>query len=59
MKKRSFFKNDKEILIQIFILIKETRKWWLLPLFIILIFLSLFISLTGNQSILPAIYTLF
>lgn len=52
-------KNDKEILWQLFILIKENKKWWLLPLLLVLIFLSLFLSITGNQSILPAIYALF
>ncbi len=52
-------KNDREILWQLFLLIKETKKWWLLPLFLILLFLSLFVSLTGNHSILPAIYVLF
>lgn len=58
-KKSTFTKNNKEILWQIFILIKESKKWWLLPLLLILMFLSLFVSLTGSQTILPAIYALF
>ncbi len=57
-KKFTLHKNT-EILWQIFILIKENKKWWLLPLFFILMVLSLFVSLSGNQSILPAIYALF
>jgi len=52
-------KSNKDLLIQLFILIKENKKWWLLPLLLVLVFLSLFVSLTGNQSILPAIYALF
>lgn len=59
MSKKTAFGKNKEILWQIFLLILETKKWWLLPLFIILLFLGLFVSLTGNQSILPAIYALF
>ena len=58
-KKKSRFESNKELLIMLFILIKENKKWWLLPFLVVLIFLSLFVSLTGNQSILPAIYALF
>jgi hypothetical protein len=57
--KESRLNKNKEVLWQIFILIMENKKWWLLPLFFLLLFLSLFVSLTGNQSILPAIYALF
>lgn len=59
MRKKSHFENNKEILWQILILIIENKKWWLLPLLVILMFLGLFVSLTGSQSILPAIYALF
>ncbi len=65
MKKSSFkksvtrLKKNQDILFSLFILIKEQKKWWLLPLLLILAFLGLFVSLTGNQSILPAIYALF
>ncbi|MCD4781350.1 MAG: DUF5989 family protein [Candidatus Omnitrophica bacterium] len=48
-----------ELLMELYILIKENKKWWLLPFLFVLAFLGLFISLTGNQSILPAIYALF
>jgi len=58
-KGKSRFKSNKELLIMLFILIEENKKWWLLPLLLVLVFLSLFVSLTGNQSILPAIYALF
>lgn len=57
--KKLALRKNTEILWQIFILIKEYKKWWLLPLLFILIVLSLFVSLSGNQSILPAIYALF
>lgn len=53
------FNNNKELLLYLYILIKENKKWWLLPFLIVLGILSLFVSLTGNQSILPAIYAIF
>ncbi len=57
--KKSRFKSNIKLLTELFILIKTHKKWWLLPLLFVLAFLSLFISLSGNQSILPAIYALF
>jgi hypothetical protein len=51
--------TNKEVLWEIFMLIRINRKWWLLPFFIILALLSFFVGLTGNQTILPAIYALF
>lgn len=59
MKKKNRFKTTLYILTELFFLIKLHKKWWLLPFLFVLAFLSLFISLTGNQSILPAIYALF
>ena len=58
IKKRRLTTN-KELLISLFILIKENKKWFLLPLLLVLALLGIFVSLTGNQSILPAIYALF
>ncbi len=58
-KKKSRLQTNWELLLMLFIMIKENKKWWLLPFLFVLGFLSLFISLTGNQSILPAIYALF
>ncbi len=57
--KKSRFESNIELLMELYILIKENKKWWLLPFLFVLAFLGLFISLTGNQSILPAIYALF
>lgn len=53
------FKNNKDLLIGLFLLIKENKKWWLLPLLLVLALLGIFVSFTGNQTILPAIYALF
>ena len=57
--KKSRIKSNLELLKELLLLIMINKKWWLLPLLLILAFLSLFVSLTGNQSILPAIYALF
>jgi len=57
--KKTHFANNKKLLVSLFILIKENKKWWLLPFLLILVILGIFVSLTGNQSILPAIYALF
>jgi len=57
--KKHRFTNNTKLLISLFVLIKENRKWFLLPLLLVLALLGIFVSLTGNQSILPAIYALF
>lgn len=51
--------NNRDLLLFLFIMIKENRKWWLFPLLFVLAILGMFVSLTGNTSILPAIYALF
>lgn len=57
--KKGKIKTNKDILLLLFVLIKENKKWWLLPMLLVLAFLSLFVSLSGSQSILPVIYALF
>lgn len=58
-RKKSRLKSNLDLLIELFFLIKTHKKWWLLPLLLILAFLGLFVSLSGNTSVLPAIYALF
>ena len=53
------FESNRDILLFLFLAIKENRKWWLLPFLFVLAFLSIFVSLTGNTALLPAIYALF
>lgn len=57
--KKKRVSNNKDLLIELFLMIKEHKKWWLLPLLLVLAFLSIFVNLAGNSSILPAIYALF
>jgi hypothetical protein len=37
---------------------REYRKWWLLPIVIVLLLLGVFVLL-GNSAVAPFIYTLF
>lgn len=53
------FKNNRELLVYLYLMIRENKKWWLLPWLLVLAFLGIFMSLTGNASLLPAIYALF
>lgn len=53
------FQSNREVLLFLFLMIRENKKWYLLPLLFVLAILSLFVGLTGNTSILPAIYALF
>ncbi len=57
--KRSRIQSNMDLLIELFLLIKMHKKWWLLPLLIVLAFLGVFVSLSGNSAVLPAIYALF
>ena len=57
--KKKRIQSNKDLLLELFLMIKEHKKWWLLPLLFVLAFLSIFVNLAGNSSILPAIYALF
>lgn len=56
---RSTVRSNFKLLKELFTLIKEHKKWWLLPLLFVLAFLGLFVSLSSSKSVLPAIYALF
>jgi len=52
MSKLSLFK-------ELFLFLKETKRWWLAPILIILVLLGIFIFLTEGSAVLPFVYTLF
>jgi hypothetical protein len=52
-------KTNKDILLFLLLMIRQNRKWFLLPLLLLLAFLSIFVRISGNHAILPAIYALF
>ncbi|MCX6338341.1 MAG: DUF5989 family protein [Candidatus Aureabacteria bacterium] len=44
---------------ELFLFLKETKRWWLAPIIIVLLLLGIFIFLTEGSAVLPFIYTLF
>ncbi len=39
--------------------LKHSKKWWLLPIVLIMVLLSVFIVLTESSAIFPMIYAIF
>ncbi len=39
--------------------LKERKKWWLLPIILVLLFVGILIVFSGSSAIAPFIYTLF
>jgi competence protein ComGC len=48
-----------ELLKDLWGFLRERKKFWLLPLFIILLFLGILLVLTEGTAVAPFIYTLF
>jgi hypothetical protein len=59
MEKKDQPRSNWDLIKMLFILIINNKKWWLLPLLLVLALLGVFVSVTGNTSVLPAIYALF
>lgn len=50
--------TDHSLLREFWDFLRENKKWWLLPIFIVLLLVSLLIFLSGTGAA-PFIYTLF
>lgn len=48
-----------ELLKEMWQFIREEKIWWIAPILLILVFLSVFIVLTEGSALLPFLYTLF
>lgn len=48
-----------KILSEYFSFLKENKKWWLLPIVIVLVLFGLLIVLTKGSALAPFIYTIF
>lgn len=48
-----------KIVTEYFSFLRENKKWWLLPIVVVLVAFGLLIVLTGGSSLAPFIYTLF
>lgn len=49
----------RELLKELWLFLKETRMWWIAPILIVLVLLSILVFVTEGSAVLPFIYTLF
>ena len=47
------------LLLELWSLMKERKKFWMLPIFVVLILLGSLLVLTQGSAVAPFIYTLF
>jgi hypothetical protein len=59
MGKLKNFTEKFSIFSEIWYFMKYRKKWWLGPIFVILLLLSLLIVLTEGSALAPFIYTIF
>lgn len=48
-----------EFIKELFHFLKTRKKYWMIPLILVLLFLSLLIVLTSGSALAPFIYTIF
>lgn len=48
-----------EFVLELWAFMRERKKFWLLPIFIVLLLLGVLIVLTQGSAVAPFIYTLF
>ena len=53
------FQSNREFLSFLYQRIRQKRKWWLLPVLLLLYLLASMFNLPGKESVLPALYFLF
>jgi len=51
--------ENKNLLFQLWSFMKENKKWWLLPLMILLILVGILIIFAESSAVSPFIYALF
>ncbi len=59
MKRHTNFFSKFSILKELWDFMKTRKKWWLLPVVIMLVLLGLLIVFTEGSALAPFIYTLF
>jgi Family of unknown function (DUF5989) len=47
------------ILTELWQFLRERKKWWLLPIILVLLLLGILIAMTSGSAVAPFIYTLF
>jgi len=48
-----------EILVELFDFLKNSKKWWLTPILVFLLLLSILIVFTESSALAPFIYSIF
>jgi hypothetical protein len=48
-----------EFLKDLWLFLKEIKKWWLVPLIILIVLIAVLVVLGGSSALAPFIYTLF
>jgi len=48
-----------EVLVEFFLFLKSRKRFWLLPLIVLMVLLSLFLVLAQGSALAPFIYSLF
>lgn len=48
-----------EFLKDLWLFLKERKKWWLAPLITVIVLIAIFIVLGGSSALAPFIYSLF
>ncbi len=56
---KSKTRQNYETIKLLFKYVMENKKWWLIPFLITLAFFGIFISVVGNNSVMPILYVLF
>ena len=51
-------KKNKSFMFELLEFIWENKKWWIFPLVLFILFISLFIYLSTSSSISPMIYAM-
>jgi hypothetical protein len=51
--------RSMEFLRDLWLFLKERKKWWLVPLIILIVLIALLVVLGGSSALAPFIYTLF
>jgi Family of unknown function (DUF5989) len=55
---RPVIKNRRDFFLYAYLRIKQTRKWWLLPVLVLLMIIGIFLNMFTGYNVLPAIYSL-
>jgi len=51
--------SKRRVLLEFWGFLRERKKWWLAPIFIVLMLLGLLVVFTEGSALAPFIYTLF